>query len=173
MPNFRRYFIPNSIVFITAVTRNRVNYLQAAESVAVYWETLERVREIYPFHLLAYVILPDHFHWLMSVEEESGNFSRVIHSLKRNFTRNYKKAHHIDTEFHIWQDRYWDHIIRDEHDLSLHFDYIHWNPVKHKFVAHPEDWQNSSYQHWYKCKYYPNQWGWKEEPKSIAGMNLE
>jgi len=141
--------------------------------VAVYWETLERVREIYPFHLLAYVILPDHFHWLMSVGDESGNFPKVFHSFKRNFTWNYKKTYHVDTELHLWQDRYWDHIIRDEYDLSRHFDYIHWNPVKHQFVARPEDWQYSSYQHWYEREYYPEQWGWRKEPKSIVGMEFE
>ena len=59
MPNFRRYYIPNAIVFITAVTRDRVPYLEAEEDIELFWETLRRVRDIHPFRLLAYVILPD------------------------------------------------------------------------------------------------------------------
>ena len=26
--------------------------------------------------------------------------------------------------------RYWEHTIRDDHDFAVHFDYIHFNPVK-------------------------------------------
>lgn len=29
----------------------------------------------------------------------------------------------------IWQRRFWEHAIRDEDNLDLHRDYIHWNPV--------------------------------------------
>jgi hypothetical protein len=88
-----------------------------------------RVQEIHPFHLLAYVILPDHFHWLMPAEDESGNFSTVLHSIKRNYPLNFKKVHGITTLFNLWQARFWDHVIRDEDDLGNHFDHIHWNPI--------------------------------------------
>jgi len=33
----------------------------------LFFETLQNVQQIHPFCLLAYVILPDHFHWLMRV----------------------------------------------------------------------------------------------------------
>lgn len=92
MPDFRRYYIPNAIVFITTVTRERIPYLQSEEDIKLFWETIRRVQEIHPFHLLAYVILPDHFHWLMRADDPKGNFSKVIHSVKRNYTVNYKKC---------------------------------------------------------------------------------
>jgi hypothetical protein len=40
----------------------------------------------------------------------------------------------------IWQRRYWEHTIRDDRDFAGHFDYIHFNPVKHGLVRHPADW---------------------------------
>jgi putative transposase len=45
----------------------------------------------------------------------------------------------------IWQRRFWEHRIRDEHDLQRHVDYIHFNPVKHGLVEHVRDWQYSSF----------------------------
>ena len=140
MPDFRRFYIPNTIVFITGVTHKRIPYLEPTDNIELFWQTLRHVREYYPFRLLAYVILPDHFHWLMHVEDERGNFSNVLHSIKRNFTLNFKTAHNITTSVNLWQKRFWDHVIRDEHDLHNHFDYIHYNPVKHGFVQRPEDW---------------------------------
>jgi hypothetical protein len=43
----------------------------------------------------------------------------------------------------IWQRRYREHTIRDEQDFATHFDYIHFNPVKHGLVEHPGEWPHS------------------------------
>ena len=148
MPNFHRFYIPDSVVFITWVTQDRYPYLKSKEDVDLFFETISRANEINPFELLAYVILPDHFHWLMKVDDPAGNFSKIMHSIKRNSTLNYKRAHEIQTPISIWQSRFWDHVIRDEADLERHFDYIHWNPVKHGYISKPEDWSYSTYKNW-------------------------
>ncbi|WP_416914453.1 MAG: transposase [Roseicyclus sp.] len=44
----------------------------------------------------------------------------------------------------LWQRRFWEHHIRDEADYWAHVRYCWWNPVKHGFVARPEDWPFSS-----------------------------
>jgi len=173
MPNFQRYYIPNAIVFITSVTRDRYPYLQSKKDVDLFNETIRKVREFHPFRLLAHVILPDHFHWLMKVDNHAGDFSKVLHSIKRNFTINYKKVHNIKSPINIWQSRFFDHVIRDENDLERHVDYIHWNPVKHDYVRQPEDWPYSTYQDWMGKGFYELGWGWSEEPESINGMDVE
>ncbi len=173
MLNFRRYYIPNAIVFITCVNQDRAPFLRAEADIKLFFETLRNVQQIHPFRLLAYVILLDHFHWLMYVEKESGNFSDVLQSIKRNFTLNYKDAHHIPTPLKLWQSRFWDHIICDEKDLERHFDYIHWNPVKHGYVHRPEDWPHSPYIHWSGLTYYQPDWGWEGEPANIRAMDYE
>jgi len=142
MPNIRRFYIPNAIVFITCVTKDRYPYLKSKKDVDLFLATLSKVKEIISFELLAYVVLPDHFHWLMKVNKPTGNFSKVMHSVKRNFTHNYKQVHNIQRTINIWQRGFWDHVIRDERDLELHFDCIHWNPIKHGYVTQPEDWVN-------------------------------
>ena len=72
------------------------------KDVQLLWETLRRVQEIHAFHLLAYVMLPDHFHWLIRPGGNVGNFSEVLHSVKRNYTLNFKKAHGLTASFHLW-----------------------------------------------------------------------
>jgi putative transposase len=135
-------------------------------------ETIRRVKEIYCFKLMGYVFLPDHIHLLLKMESD-GNFSKVMHSLKRNYTLNYKEAHSLGKTHLIWQRGFWDRIIRDETDLGRHFDYIHWNPVKHGYVACPEDWPQSSYLYWAERGYYPQDWGRDVEPANIKGMDPE
>ena len=173
MPNFRRYFIPNTITFITCVTHNRQPDLKADEDLEIFWDTLHRVKATHPFTLIAYVILPDHFHWLMQVKDPAGNFSKVLLAIKYNYTMNYKKHHAISMTMHVWQNRYWDHVIRNETDMQNHFEYIHWNPVKHGLVDHPEDWRHSSYPFWFERGDIPDGWGQFGEPENLSAMNFE
>lgn len=49
----------------------------------------------------------------------------------------------------IWQDRFYDEIIKDEIDLKNKFDYIHENPVKAGLVKYIEDYKFSSYINYY------------------------
>jgi len=49
----------------------------------------------------------------------------------------------------IWQDKFWEHTIRDEKDLQVHFDYIHYNPVKHELVETFDGWKWSSFRDYY------------------------
>jgi len=105
--------------------------------------------------------------------EDKVTFSTVLHSVKRNYTLNFKSEHGITGSFSLWQSRFWDHIIRDENDLNKHFDYIHWNPVKHNYVRCPNDWAHSTYRHWLRRGYYDPGWGCDEKPAGIADMDVE
>jgi len=148
MSNIHRYYVPNSIVFITAVTKDRRSDLVEPLSIQVFWETVNLVQKIHPFALMAYIILPDHFHWLILPENETGNYSAIMHSLKRNFTLNFKKAHGFKESLQYWQYGFWDRVVRSEKELVGYLGYIHWNPVKHNLVDQPEMWPHSSYGKW-------------------------
>lgn len=152
LTDIKRYYIPESIVFITCATKNRKPILLDRTAIKVFWNTLDSVKSIHSFDIFAYAILPDHFHWLIRPLDEEGDFSKVVHSFKRNFTLNYKKAKGIATRFSFWQSGYWDHVIRDEKDFNEHVKYIHWNPVKHEYVMRPEDWAYSSYSLWLEAR---------------------
>ena len=95
-----------------------------------------------------------------------------MQSIKWNFTRNYKESKGISDTVSLWQNRFWDHVIRDEADLSRHIDYIHYNPVKHGYVDAPEKWQYSTFAFWLQRGFYERGWG-QVEPPGIADMEAE
>jgi len=171
VPNFRRYYVPNALVFITTVVRDRQLLFGDSSNVESLLDTMRAVQALHPFHLLAYVVLPEHLHLLMQTGA-STNFSRVIHSIKRNYTLNYKRSRGISGPLLLWQSRFWDHVIRDEDDLARHMDYIHYNPVKHGCAASPLDWKYSTYRFWLERGCYPKEWG-VQVPASIEGMVFE
>ena len=132
--------------------------------------TLRTVKELHPFTMLAYVFLPEHFHILIQPTGES-NFSQIMHSLKPNFTKQYKRlTGKTESEsFKFWQKRFWDHVIRDEHDLENHLHYIHYNPVKHGLIADPRNWVDSSYMEWEMRGLYSKELNWEEPNDSLWG----
>lgn len=168
---FRRYFLPNSIVFITQNVYRRQRVFDDEEWMQLLRETLHTSKKLYPFTMLAYVFLPDHFHLLIK-PSVGVTFSQIMHSLKPNFTKAYKRRLQITGSMKFWQKRYWDHLIRDEMDFQHHVDYIHYNPVKHGLVAKPEDWPYSSYCYWVERGFYPQGWGWSL-PESLTHFAIK
>ncbi len=167
--NFRRYYLPNAIVFITQVVQDRAPVFRNPAHIELLLSILRRVQTLHPFAMLAYTFMPDHFHLLIRPTGNS-NFSQIMHSLKVNFTRAYKSELEIDGSMKFWQKRFWEHTIRDENDLERHMDYIHYNPVKHGLVQRPQDWVYSSFRSWRERGAYDEGWG-ESEPDSISVLN--
>ncbi len=164
--NFHRYYDPGQIVFITQIVKDRKPIFNNRGMFDLLIETLTNVKVLYPFTMLAYVFLPDHFHILIRPTGQ-GNFSQVMHSLKSNFTRAYKQKIKQTSEIIFWQKRFWDHVIRDEQDLENHIHYIHYNPVKHGYVEDMKAWKFSSFQEWQKRGLYDNRADWTE-PENMS-----
>ena len=95
--------------------------------------------------LLAWVILPNHYHLLADVTEfeKLGSIFRLVHGpTSRQW--NLKDG---QSGRKVWY-RFSDRAIRSERHYFTTLNYIHFNPVKHGYVESPYDWAESSV-HWY------------------------
>jgi REP element-mobilizing transposase RayT len=77
---------------------------------------------------LAYVVMPDHVHWLF-VLGESAELSRVVAGLKGYTARRLNAAigRHGSP---VWQAGYFDHAVRRDEDLLALGRYIVHNPLR-------------------------------------------
>ncbi|WP_431191147.1 REP-associated tyrosine transposase [Leptolyngbya subtilissima] len=120
-----------------------------------------------PFTTDAIVILPDHIHSIWTLPESDADFSSRWKRIKAWFSlwclENYKQqqstARLRKGEQAIWQQRFWEHQIRNETNFSQHVDYIHYNPVKHNLVSGPKDWPYSSFHRYVADGAYSVDWG--------------
>jgi REP element-mobilizing transposase RayT len=67
-----------------------------------------------------YVVMPDHLHWLMTLNQ--GTLADVMRLLKG------RSAHAIGEA--VWQPNYFDHAVRTEEDLRAMARYIVANPLR-------------------------------------------
>lgn len=167
-PKYKRYWVPNSVAFLTLVTAGRNHIFHVAGTVRMALGILRGVKEIHPFNMRGYVILPDHWHLLLWTQD--GRFDEVVHSFKRNVAFALNREGCFDGP--IWQRRYYDHVIRDNADFVRHLDYIHFNPVHHGLTAKPAEHEFSSFKYYVSMGWYPVDWG-ALPPTSLQGMSLE
>jgi putative transposase len=118
----------------------------------------------------AVVILPDHLHCIWNLSEGDDDFSTRWRQVKMAFSRLLPKTEHRSksrvNKRGIWQRRFWERAIRDEVDYQRHVDYIHYNPVKHGYVARVLDWRYSAFHRFLKMGIYPSDWAGSGMPDS-------
>ena len=168
MSRFRRYFSENTPVFITAVCHQRQPLLRDTSHKELLLSVMREVKPEIPYHMLGYVLLDDHFHWLI-VPVEADTYPKIMQSVKLRFTRRVP-IYNCDRPRKVWQRRYWDHLIRDQHDLQRHLDYIHYNPVKHHYAESAGEYLWSSFAEYRKRGQYVDGWGVLEVPAGIDDL---
>ena len=92
---------------------------------------------------LAWVVMPDHVHWLLQLQEQS--LSRCVQRFKSRAARAINSA--TGSQGGIWQAGYYDHRLRNEDDLVEQARYIIANPVRRGLVPRIGD-----YPHWW-CRW--------------------
>lgn len=150
--NYKRLYIPNGLVFLTIVTYNRIPIL--TNDINVINKVIQNVSKYYDFEIIAYSIMPDHIHCIIK-STPIEDYPKIVKSFKYAFTKNVGLVK--PTYKRLWQNRYWEHTIRDETDLYRHIDYIHYNSVKHYNIA-PKEWEFSSFKHFVTNGYYEEEW---------------
>jgi putative transposase len=163
MSVLKRYYTEGNTYFIANITHNRKPIL--IDNIDLFWQSLNKTKSSLHFEMIAWVILPDHFHLLIT--PDSCTPSDILHRLKLSFGASYRERFGL-AYGRVWQRRFWDHIIRNEADLNRHIDYIHYNPVKHGLTKSPFDYQHTSIHDYHKEGYYQSDWGMTISP-SVKG----
>ena len=171
MVNYRRNLIAGGTYFFTVTLRDRQASLLTTHIDALKFAFRE-TRTAKPFQIEAIVVLPEHLHAIWSLPVHDSDYAGRWRKIKSRFTRLLVQrgiaiCRNEKGEYDLWQRRYWEHTIRDDLDLQRHFDYIHYNPVKHGLVKHVADWPYSSFHRYVKLGIVPPDWAASSESNDI------
>lgn len=119
--------------FVTSQTIQRKPFFRYERWAALFQEVLQHYRGT-SFLLHAYVIMPDHFHLLISPLE---SLEKAVQNIKGGFSFRAKRA--FDWKQDIWQPGFSDHRIRDAQDLDRHVAYIENNPLRSRSCERARD----------------------------------
>lgn len=175
MPDYRRHRVPGGTYFFTINLLERRSDL-LVRHVAALREAVRRTRSERPFHIDAWVVLPDHMHCVITLPTGDDDFSNRIKAIKIRFVRAVAPKEWRSTvriakgERGIWQRRFWEHANRNDEDYARHIDYIHYNPAKHGHVTRVADWPYSTFHRWAAAGAYPADWGGGDPADRMTGV---
>jgi putative transposase len=85
-----------------------------------------------------YVIMPDHVHFFCAPELDAKPLSLFVGFWKEWTSKSIKRKLGLTTP--IWQDEFFDHVLRSSESYSEKWDYVRNNPVRAQLISCPEDW---------------------------------
>lgn len=163
MPNYRCNRVLGGTYFFTVNLLDRRSGLLVTH-IHILRNAVHDVRTRAPFHIDAWVVLPDHMHCIWTLPAGEDDYSGRWRALKKAFTKSIPANEQRSAvqvrrgERGIWQRRFWEHTMRDDRDYASHMDYVHFNPVKHALAAYPADWPFSSFRRCVALGLYPADW---------------
>jgi REP element-mobilizing transposase RayT len=129
-----RVFVEPPIYFITACTVDRKALLACAE-VHDAFRTFCLNSPQHGARVGRYVLMPDHLHLFVSVNEIS--LSNWVKSMKNTLSKSFRG---LGYEAPHWQKGFFDHLFRSGESYSQKWDYVRENPVRGGLVSATEDW---------------------------------
>lgn len=163
MPDYSRNRVPGGTYFFTVNLLERRSCL-LVEHIDSLRNAVRQVRARRPFHIDAWVVLPDHMHCIWTLPPGDADYSNRWKAIKIAFSKTLPKTERLSVvrakkgERGIWQRRFWKHTIRDDKDYAAHVDYVHINPFKHGLADRVHAWSYSSFHRFVAAGIYPCDW---------------
>ena len=153
---------PDTFHYITSVTFNRVPIFRGEKACAILVGQLKEIRKKFPYKLIGYVVMPDHFHLIVNLKDDDAakfllrlrglsarkivewlkkeNFASSLEKLKLKFPQKRQHKHAVWQKDPMVVELYSHKFLRQK------LNYIHLNPVRAGFCEHPAAWKWSSCQ---------------------------
>jgi putative transposase len=183
MPKWRRAHVPGGSFFFTLVTDCRARFLTGIPARPILGSIIRRCQMKWPFTINAFVLLPDHLHTIWSLPPGDDRYSTRWGWIKKEFTKSWlalggceqeqTEGRKRDRRRGVWQPKFWEHTLEDEEDFERHFDYVHYNPVKHGYVRCPREWPWSSFHRWVQQGVYPEHWACWQNGRTLDFSGIE
>jgi putative transposase len=130
-----------SSYFVTSKCWQGRHVFQVPEIAEMLLQTMFHYRERDAYLLHEFVLMPDHFHLLLT-PSATTSLEKAIQLIKGGSSHGIHKQR--DQGMAIWQEGFFDWTMRDADDWQTKVEYIRMNPVRAKLAAKPEEWPYSS-----------------------------
>jgi putative transposase len=149
MTHYRDNRVPGGTFFFT-VRLLDPNSTLLTDYFSAFGEAMRQARVRKPFHVDAWVVLPNHAHAIWTLPPGDHDCATRWRAVKIAFSKAVHKSGSTGTgtrglaENAIWERHYLDYRIGDDDDYATLIDYVHGDPVRHGLCAQADEWQWSS-----------------------------
>ncbi|WP_231421225.1 REP-associated tyrosine transposase [Pseudomonas sp. Leaf59] len=130
-----RYSESGRAYLVTAVVHQRLPLFRDFRLGRLLVTEFKRAHETGRVNSLAWVVMPDHFHWLFNLNDST--LAEVMRATKSRSTLSINRSRNSRERF--WQRGYHDRAVRAEEDIRKMARYIIANPLRAGLVEHIGD----------------------------------
>jgi REP element-mobilizing transposase RayT len=141
VPRRKKHHLPDEVydggryvLYLTICTANRGRWLMEPDLATIARDEILNLHVDFP--VLGYCIMPDHVHIMMC--NAGSQLGSVLNRFKGRTSRQIRMA---NPGLEVWQEGYWDHIVRREEGLYTVLQYILLNPVRAGLVEYWWDYE--------------------------------
>ena len=127
--------------FVTSSTSDKRNMLQSDRAAGLFLKVLYEYRAQGKFRLHEFVVMPDHFHLLLTVGYETS-VEKALQFIKGGFA--FRASRELGLKAPFWQKGFSEVRILDSPAYAQVREYIRNNPVKRRLVPTAEQYPFSS-----------------------------
>jgi REP-associated tyrosine transposase len=173
--------LPGALHFITGNLHNRIPVFEEDGCCDAFLNVCRTLRKEWPAKLIAYVLMPDHFHLI--VNPKDGNirgFSGALKSLSARVIieasdsdRFVRETPDVDGSVHqVWQDSFKAQPLWSGWMIWQKINYIHANPVKGRLATSAKSYRWSSFRAFYSNSGEPlpvdQDWWWPDDSEKLS-----
>lgn len=168
--------LPGALHYVTGIVRHRIPIFKQENCCAAFLEVLAELVRSWPSKLIAFVIMPDHFHLI--VNPRDGNILGFAGALKsllaariieitRDVRFKLRKPAKDGSIHQVWQDSFKAMPLWSLWMIWQKINYIHANPLRARLVKSAKDYKWSSFRAFYSESNEPiavdHEWWWPED----------
>ncbi len=124
---------------VTLSTREENVFVSASGLFAAADEQLIRAASLLRFELLAYCFMPDHVHMMVQGQNDASDLIKFVRRFKQMTGYRHKRT----TGESLWQQSFFDRVLRGDDDLRIVAEYVFAIPVKAGLVEEPGEYRLS------------------------------
>ncbi len=130
--------------FITVCTRDRAKYFTDSGAIALVVGVFIEAARAHAMIIVAYCVMPDHIHLLVDGAHDGADLQAFMTLAKQRAGFQFKRRYGQ----RLWQEGYYEHVLRDEERTEEVVFYIIANPIRKGLVENVLD-----YPHWGSTRY--------------------
>jgi len=123
--------------FVTFCVRDRRRILANARVHEAFLVFTRRAQDEHGVAVGRYVLMPDHAHLFVVLPEPGPSLASWVGRLKRYLGVTLVDIGHVSP---IWQEGFFDHLMRGPHSYSEKWSYVRENPVRAGLCRSAEEW---------------------------------
>jgi REP-associated tyrosine transposase len=135
----QRVWIDLPIYFITTCAFKRRAILASKEVAAILIDEWQSAYDRHGWAVGRYVIMPEHVHFFCSPELDAKTLPVFMQAWKQWTSKRITREIRLSAK--VWQEEFFDHVLRSSESYSQKWDYVKENPVRAGLVDSSDKWR--------------------------------